>query len=529
MSGAHDQSALSDYLAVVRRRKWIVVLAIVFVPAAAIVFSHYQKPKYQATAEVLLSRQNLASSLNNVVDPSLSVQPERLAQTQADLARVPPVIEAALAATHTTTVTAGQFASSSSVTARSDADMLEFKFTGGDRALAARLATTYAQQYIAYRKELDTQALTRARSQVHARIAELGAGGDRNPTLYATLVDREQQLATMEALQTSNATLVRAAQGASQVQPRPVRNGLLALMLGAVLGLGLAFLREGLETKVRSADEVARRLKIPLLGRIRAPPRRLARRNKLVMLEEPRSSGAEPFRVLRANLELLDLEENGTILVTSAVEGEGKSTTAANLAVALARGGRHVVLVDLDLRRPYLERFFQLGDRPGFTDVVLEATPLEAALSPVDLLGTGNARASQNGSVGPGKLEVLTTGEIPSNPGEFVGTPGVTMILETLASRAELVIIDSPPLLSVGDTLTLSSAVDALLLVTRLNLVRKPMLNELHRVLGGVPADVLGFVITEAEAEEHYGYGYGPTDDRSLSHDELEPSKATLY
>ena len=158
----------------------------------------------------------------------------------------------------------------------------------------------------------------------------------------------------MQALQTPAASVVRQADGAVLTQPKTLRNVVLGLVVGLVLGLGLVFLREALETRARTAEEVSARLGgLPLLGRVPEPPRRLRRAGRLVMLEEPASVQAEAFRMLRAKLDFVTLDRDvRTIMVTSALEQEGKSTTVANLAVAFARAGKRVALVDLDLRRP---------------------------------------------------------------------------------------------------------------------------------------------------------------------------------
>ena len=201
----------------------------------------------------------------------------------------------------------------------------------------------------------------------------------------------------MAALQTSNAYLVEPADAADQISPLPVRTGLLALTLSLILGVGLAFLYETLDTRVRSADEIATRLGLPQLARIPAPRRKISKKNGLVTIEEPNSANAEAFRILRTNLDFVDLDRQARmIMVTSAVEGEGKSTTAANLAVTLARSGRRVVLVDLDTRRPFLHEFFGLEREDGLTRVALGYSELDVALKRVALSNDSQQQADGN-------------------------------------------------------------------------------------------------------------------------------------
>ena len=363
--GAESQgqgSSLRDYLRVLRRRKWLVIAVAVLVPAAAVALSLRQQRLYQASSEVLLSRQNLAAQLTNTQDPSLLQDPTRLIQTQANLARVPAVAARALKAAHVSGRTADRtsLARPASQLSRAPTCWSSRSLTRTRRSLlASPRRTRNSSRSIG---ASSTPLLCRGRaSELEGRLKALEAAGDRQSALYASLVDKEQQLRTIEALQTANAFVVRSGGKAVQVQPRPVRNGVLGLALGLLFGVGLAFLWETLDTRVRSAEEIAERLGLPLLARIPAPPRRLRNENRLVMLADPAGIHAEAFRMLRTNLEFANLERGArTIMVTSAVETEGKSTTIANLAVALARAGKRVALVDLDLRRPFLARLFAL-------------------------------------------------------------------------------------------------------------------------------------------------------------------------
>jgi succinoglycan biosynthesis transport protein ExoP len=498
-------------------------VTVIAVPAGAVALSLLQSSRYAGSAEVLLSRQNLANSLSNVVDPALTVDPQRLVDTQTNVARSPQIATATLVAAGRPKRTANELLDASSVTARTGTDVLVFRVTDGDAALASRLATLYAQQYLAYANDLATRAIKSARREVEEKIASLEASGRSGNGFYADLLSKDEQLATMEALQTGNATLIKSAGEASQVAPTPVRNGLLGLLVGLVLGLGLAFLRDHLDTRERSASEVSERLALPLLARLPEPPRRLRQDNRLVMLEEPTSPDAEPFRVLATNLEFVSHEQRPrTILVTSACPGEGKSTTAANLAVTLARTGRRVVLVDLDLRRPFVHELFHIPPEPGLTTMALGQATLEDSLVSIPVGGVGIA-AQPGGGVGvtENRLEVLCAGRMPPNPGDFIRSRGVGKLIAHL-SEVFTVIIDAAPLLGLGDSLSLIPRVDAVVLVARLELLRRPTLNELHRVLDGSGAAPLGIVVTAAQREGDgeayaygYGYGYGAKDDRA--------------
>jgi len=496
-------SSLHDYLRVVRRRKWLILLALVLVPAAALGFSERQQKLYRADAQVLLSRQNLASVLTGTVDPSTYLQADRVAQTQADLARVPAVARRTLEAAGLNRAPA-DFIDHSSVSAKQNADLLDFSVTDPDPRIAAALATDYARAFVAYREQLDTASLQRARAEVQQRVHELTK---KSGQLYQSLIEKDQQLATMEALQTSNASVVQPAGEAPKVQPRPARNALLGVMLGLVLGIALAFLWDALDTRIRTADEIGDYLGLPLLARLPGPSRRLRKDDQLVMLSDPGGVRAEAFRMLRTNLDFVRLGGHAkTMAITSAVAQEGKSTTIANLAVALAHAGRHVVLVDLDLRRPVLHHFFDLAAGSGLTQVALGQATLNEALSPIPL-----------GVDAVGSLQVLRAGPLPPNPGEFSDSDSLAGILAELRVSAEIVLIDAPPALQVGDAIALSRHVDAMLIVARAKVVRRHMLTELRRLLDVVPARPLGFIVTGAEAEEGYAYGYGSHYGRRVS------------
>jgi succinoglycan biosynthesis transport protein ExoP len=522
---ANRPTTLADYVAIVRRRRWIILLPLLLAPTIAFFLSSRQPSLYQASAEIYVKRADIAAAVAGIQDPTLQVDPVRFLNTQASVAGDPKLAQRVVAAAGVRGISAGALLGSSSVSPNPDADLLNVAVTNGNPEAAVRLANVYADEFTKYRTELDTARINDALVQIKARIRSLRANGvSLDSNSYATLLDNQTRLETVGKLLADNTYVLRPAEGAGKISPRPRRNGIIGFLLGGILGIGLAFLAEALDKRVRSEKELADTLGLPLLGRVPRPARRLRKENALAMLAEPRSIAAEPVRALRTNLEFANLERNArTIMITSAVQREGKSTTIANLAVALVRAGRRVALVDLDLRRPFLHRFFRIKAAPGVTDVLLGRYKLSDAMRPVPVstvsgrsprtsptpLQFPSAASSSNGHGQlDGVLNVLPAGTIPPDPGELIGTEGLGDLLDALRDHFDFVLIDAPPLLVVGDAMTLSARVDAMFVVTRLKVVHRGMLHELARLLEACPAEKFGYVIAGAELGESYAYAY---------------------
>jgi succinoglycan biosynthesis transport protein ExoP len=510
--GDNSLSTLHDYLGVLRRRKWILIPPLVLAPAAAVLLATGKPVRYDASAQVLVNRQNLAANLSGVNDPT-QFDSTRLLTTQAQFARLPTIARRTLAAVGLKDWSASELLGESSVTSADNSDFLTFNVSDPSAARATALATAYAKEYVAYRQHFDTAQLETAQHSLRARIKRLKRAGATNTPLYGSLVDRAGQLAAMEAVVASGGGLVRPAAGAGRAASHLVRDGVFALVLGLIAAVGLAFLRDALDQRPRSAEDIGDRLDLRLLGRLPRPPRALSRANRLVMLSAPETPYAEAFRMVRMSLEFVtargtnespesadrhvrsDTQRCQRVMVTSAVEAEGKSTTVGNLAVAFAHAGRRVLLVDLDFRRASLHRFFDLNMQPGIADVVLGSAHLDNVIAPVELEPPGS-----------GSLNVVPLGTLPPRAADAAFTLGLEQVLGRLADRADLMLIDSPPLLRVGDALALTNYVDGLLVVTNLRAIQPSMLDELHRVLAECPAAKLGFIVTGAEVEGDYGY-----------------------
>jgi capsular exopolysaccharide synthesis family protein len=501
-------STLRDYLQILWRRKWVVLQALVLVPLVAFVWSLREPPLYQASSAVLVNSQNLAANLAEISDPT-QLDTTRAIRTQTELARVPEVAQQTLDELGLEDWSPSDLLGISSVSSSPDSDILTFTVKSEDRKLAVPLATEYARQFTRYKRDLDTQTIADVQQRVQEQLNELEAEGDTDSPQYLTLVAQSDKLQSLLALQTARAVLVRPATAAVQVEPQPTRNAILGIALGLFLGLGLAALLEALDSRVRSARKVGAELQLPVLARIARPPRALRMHDRLVMLADPTGPHAEAFRMLRTNLELARADSQlRTIMVTSAVKNEGKSTTIANLAVAFARAGQNVTLVDLDLRGPRLDQFFNIGREPGLTGVASGYASLSTALVEADIGGSVPSFSRRGDTVRLGRLDVLPTGPLPTNPGEFVSHLPLRQLLDELAERSDLVLIDGPPLLGFGDALAFSSAVEGMLVVARLNTLRQRMLEELRRALSACPCEKLGVIIAGAETEKEYEYDY---------------------
>jgi succinoglycan biosynthesis transport protein ExoP len=521
-------TSLADYLEILHRRIWIILIPVVLAPILTYVISSSQKPVYSASSNVYINLTPATQTALGIFNQAASGDPTRYLAGEALLARDSALIASVEKAQQ---MPPGKLGSISSVSPSDIANVLIFTVQTGNRGRAATLANAYARAFTRFEPRQDAQQIINAISRVRRQIRQLRAKGiPKTSPRIATLRQEVDELGGGLAVLGNAPRVVQPAEGAGQVSPRPTRDAMLGLALGLVLGLGLAFLAEALDKRVRSEREIENILRLPLLARLPTPPRRLRRARELPILVEPQSPSAEAAKKLRTNLEFLTLDhEARVIMVTSALEQEGKSTTIASLAVALARSGRRVALVDLDLRKPDLHHFFKLRQVPGVIDVISGRCELSAALKPV-LLPAANRRASRQASSehsgeAASSLAVLPAGPLGPDPAFLVGNPRMTALIEQLKSDWDFVLVDAPPLPAVDDGLALSGSVDGVLVVTRSGLVPRRMLQELSRLLDSSPAEVLGFVLTGLSRSEAYGYGYGYGSGRSGGsgrHDEAQ-------
>ncbi|HET8969127.1 MAG TPA: P-loop NTPase, partial [Gaiellaceae bacterium] len=467
----------------------------------------------RASSDVLLNRQDLGAVITGIQTTDTGAEPERYARTQAALARVPVVAALALERAEVTSMEAWQLLESSSVSPQESTDLLTFAVDNMDPDVAARLATAYASAFTAYKLKMDTTSLSRARIELQDRLDELRRTGASDTDAYRQLLQKASDLRTLEILQ-APASVVRAATDASQVKPTPVRNAILGMALGLMIGLGAALFLNAIDRRIRDAEEIERELQLPLLARLPSSNRD---GDRLTILDRPPDEVSDAVGRLRTSFDFANAEVQAkVIMAASASAGEGKSTTLADLAIALARTGRQVVLIDLDLRRPSLTRLFHLPDGVGVTDVATGNADLASALNTISTAPLRLRTQAREAETSGRPLHVMTAGRARVDPSGFVESAGLTELLDKLRQRAEIVLVDAPPILAAGDAMALTGKVDAIILVNRLGTLKRPTLAELARALRRSPAPILGFVATGAELGESY-VPYGVDTPRRLT------------
>jgi capsular exopolysaccharide synthesis family protein len=313
--------------------------------------------------------------------------------------------------------------------------------------------------------------------------------------LETTRAEYEQQL---EALQlasgltqtTSSQVLSVAEVPTDPVAPKPVQTGILAVVVGLLLGVVLAFVRDSLDERIRGIEDLERAAPgLPTLAVV--PESRETSRSYLAMRDDGMSLVAEAYRSLRTSVKFAGLDRPIQVIqVTSALQGEGKTTTVANLAEALAQGGERVAIVCCDLRRPAIHLHFGQSLTPGFTDVLLRDAPLATAMRQVSE-----------------RCFLLPAGSPPPNPSELLSSRRASAVIQALAQEFDVVIIDSTPVLPVTDALVASRMVDAALVVVDTRTTKRKVLHHALERLEQVSAPVTGLVLL-GTAGVTYGYGY---------------------
>jgi tyrosine-protein kinase len=501
--------------AAIRRSLLLIFLLVVLGLVAVNAFKQLRGPRYEAHARVLISTTSFVQIITQTAPPF--VDPNRIEATARALASSPDVYEQAAKRVGRSLGTPAEMAAATSVSGGTDDDILSFNATSDDPNRAVGIANAVAHAYVDFRAELTGSTIRKTATELRAKLDGLTPNDPAR-------TDIQKLLNTLDALSTGNsgdAKVVQTASSAAKTSPAPLRDSLLGLSIGLVIALLMVAVREAIDTTVRSESDVEDVLAVPVLATVRSLPRR----TRMVTYGRHEAAYADTYALLAANLaQARATNERKVIAVTSAVSREGKTTTAANLAVSLARRGLDVALCDFDFRKPALSEVFQIPpDASGVLQVLSGAARLEDVLWSVTLTGA-RPRVSKNGALPPAATAGSTNGKetdqaagslVFLSSGGAVRSQSGTLshrlapLLKQLRDRADFVIIDTPPALLTVELADLSQVVDDVLVVVRQGRVTQRSLRSLSRQARTWPAEVTGAVLTDAPAgEEQYAY-YG--------------------
>ncbi|MGH8902940.1 MAG: polysaccharide biosynthesis tyrosine autokinase [Egibacteraceae bacterium] len=515
------QLALSHYVKIAWRRKIAVLVTMVVIIAAGGAYTYLQPSLYQATAKVLLQPSGAEAALPD---------PDASRRDSGDRSQVKTEIEimGSQSVQRAVEKTLGH-RPVVSIEPRSDTDVVAITATSREPADAARTAQTYAQTYVAIRREQVTAGLLQVIDQIQAQIdpirqqlaeldqpiAELNARivataeedyrnrlqdqrdalireteGQRSllqsrEASYAAQLDR---LRVASSLSTTGGPRVvdRAVAPTSPSSPQRMRNFVVTLGLSVLISMVVASLREHYDDTIKGKKDLELVTpNLPVLGLI--PTVADWRHRKAVMLAsetEPSSPLAEAYSALRTALQFAGSKRSlGLVQVTSPNQGETRTTTVCNLGVSLARAGHRVILVDCDLRKPRLHELFGLDNAVGFSSVLVEGACVADAVRPI-----------------PGEpgLAVLPSGPLPSDPSELLSSKRCSEALAVLLAEAEFVLLNGPPVLPVTDAIVLAGLVDGVIMVVDANATTRDSTNRAIELLEQADAPLIGNVLSRS-------------------------------
>ena len=442
------------------RRGWVIlVLCPLLASLVAGLVSWRLPPVYEAKASLLVRpAQPLAVQPGTVAETA-----DEITQTYAQLMTERPILQQVITGLGLK-VTPAQLANDIHVTPETNTTILDITVSNTNRVLAAAVANHLMSDFITTMKQVQTQENTP------------GTGQDNFVIISPASVP------------------------GSPSSPNVPRNILIAGVAGLLLAVGAVLLRDYLDQSVKSGQELIERTGLVPIGHVSYTPARQERRGELTVMQE-QSPASEAYRSLRTNLLFSNVDTPlRTIIVTSAAPGEGKSRTAANLAVVLAQSGRRTVLVDADFRRPDQHRNFGFVRNVGLSNLVIQEMKEEEGLLPVD---------------GVSDLSVLPSGPPPPNPSELLGSARVRAVLSRLQEAFDFVVIDTPPVNAVTDPAVLATIADGVIMVIESGRTSYGAVTHAKQTLDRVGANVIGAVLNkvrtgrggEAYAYEYY-YGY---------------------
>lgn len=495
---AREPTPLQALLAILRRRRLLVSTITLIVPIAALFFSLGQSKQYEAETSLLFRNAAFDQQLFGTTFFPESDDPARETATNIRLVSLEVVAVRTAEALPQLRLSSAAVSDKVKIGGEGESNIATITATDEDPRRAALIANTFSSEYIKFRQEADQSTLRNAQQIVQQQLDQLTPEEAAGPE-GQRLRDRVEQFDVLATLQTGNAELVQRANApTAPASPKPARNTAIGLVLGLLLGVGVALLREQVDRRLRTHDDVLRAYRLPLLGEI---PRSFGiARDRDPDAQELPQVATEAFRLLRANLRYFNVDRQvRSVLVTSAAPRDGKTTVSWNLVIAEAQSGKRVLLIEADLRRPTLARDHKIGVTAGLSSVLAGMQSMEEATVSRPLLRT-------SGEGGQTKLDILYAGPTPPNPSELLESARMRDLLQEAEELYDLVVIDTPPATIVADAIPLFQEVDAVIVVSRLNHSERDAAEALREQLERLEAPVLGLVINGTRHTDSYYY-----------------------
>ena len=480
-------------------RRWLILATAAIIVAIATLRSAAQDEKYEAVSKVLVGQTDPVNGL--FPGAGADKDPDRVARTNLELIEDRTVAERV-----ETTLTTDEPLSASEMLDRLDAeiendsDVIAIKVRDEDPERAADIANAFAVQFSRFRQQASSRNLQRAIERAQIELDTL-AEDDVTSARGRTIERRLSDLEIAAALQGSAVEVVKEANVPEDpVEPRPFLTFLVSIPIGLLAGLLLAALVSYLDRRLKREEQVEAITQMPVVASIPRRSERLVRR---------RAGGgvwadpveAESYGRLATNLRFFNFDRQvKTVLVTSAVPEEGKTTVALRLAAALAGAGQGVLAIEADLRRPTFTDYFSIQFPHGLSGVLIGATPFEDVITRVHTsyaLAAPTEEGDEAWTTAP-FIEVVPAGVIPPNPTELLAGNALPEVLREAKSHADIVLIDSAPLVPVGDAIPIANAVDGVLLVVKLGASQRDEVRKALKLLGTLRSKVIGVVITNA-------------------------------
>lgn len=519
---------LKDYITPIRKWWWLIIAATIIATLASYLSASQQADVFKARTTLMIGR---AIDNPNPTGTEFWLT-QQLAQTYAEIASRQPVRNATMEALGL------EWLPEISVRAVPDTQLLEIAVSDTSpqrgQAVANELArqlilqspTTSEEQEEQSRQQFISEQLDGLEEKIRETQEEIALKQDELVGIFSArqISDNQSQILALQAklitLQSNYTSLLaNSRQGAintlniiepaalpvTPVGPSIWTTVFVAAAIGFVLSTGAAFLLEYLDDSVMSPEDISRTTGLPTLAGI-ARITEDDEQGKLIALAQPRSPTSEAYRVLRTGIQFssVDSPDQTRLMVTSANPSEGKSLTVANLAIVMAQAGHNVLIMDADLRRPVQHKIFRLPQKGGLTGLLLEVDLSAGQAEILEALKRVIQPTSIEG------LHILSSGPIPPNPSELLGSSKMERALDTLGSQYDYILIDSPPVLAVTDAIVLSRRVDGVLLVADAGKTRRSPLKQAAEQLLSGNAHVIGVVLNRLspKSDGYYSYYY---------------------